>query len=57
MSLPSKLESADDWKRLLADSITTAEDLLKRLDKEKEFSDWAIKLIREGRSHETSSRH
>ena len=39
-----------------ANELALKEELLKKLDKEKEFSDWAVKLIRE-RRHETSGRH
>ncbi|MEK6937087.1 MAG: hypothetical protein AABW58_03380 [Nanoarchaeota archaeon] len=40
-----------------AKELSLKEELLKKLDKEKEFSDWAVKLVREGRRHETSGRH
>lgn len=40
-----------------AKGLELKEELFKQLEKEKEFTDWAVKLVREGRKHENSGRH
>jgi len=39
-----------------AKKLALKQELLKKLGKEKDFDDWAVRLIREGRN-ETSRRH
>lgn len=53
-----------NWSGLVRQIITEKakelafkEEMHKQIRKEKEFNDWAVRLIREGRKNEISGRH
>ena len=51
-----------NWSHIVREAIIekakvlqTKKELLKDLDKERAFNDWAVKVVREGRSNEDSN--